>query len=565
MITGVLVVTLMVFTFSFNITNASGVFDVFTAIFAPLIDMVTMPFIALTSGKLPNVGDIIGGPVGGLVACNAFNADGVYFSNCGGAGGQTVAFALIGTSNVVGCGIPVTFYIPQMNDSAKRGTAYTTTYISQSEGAPPTAVSTPIETCLADPNSIDETQRSIAIYRYIKPNTISDRDRSAWFFNEIKSIAGDGFISRGVNMVLHSNLAYLGVPTPGVYLDYYTSGAPQLLETGPYSKYCHLNGAGANECRFLDTTAPADSNVAYVAKIIGSYTGAHVVQTPIMGEGGIEGYSESVACASGQNKFLTTSPTSTDTLWPYANYAHDYSYGNLVAGPYNTTGLACFAPGACGADNGATLSAAPTQLCTGGTPSAISGNGPWTWECSGNNVTKQCSADVVAPTVTLNGPGSITIPGSIGLSWNTQNANSCVASGSWSGTKNVNGSETVLQSTTLANRGTRDYTLTCYNGSKSTKATASVTIKAVPICSFTASSNSVTPPQSATLTWDCSYANSCSINSGVGTVNARSGSVTVRPTATTTYTLTCSSSDASMPFTQTINVGSHPRIREVNP
>ncbi|MET4576483.1 IPTL-CTERM sorting domain-containing protein [Ottowia thiooxydans] len=50
--------------------------------------------------------------------------------------------------------------------------------------------------------------------------------------------------------------------------------------------------------------------------------------------------------------------------------------------------------GACGSDNGKTLSLPPTNLCSVGTASAITGTGPWTWSCAGtgSGVTAQCSA-----------------------------------------------------------------------------------------------------------------------------------------------------------------------------
>jgi hypothetical protein len=41
--------------------------------------------------------------------------------------------------------------------------------------------------------------------------------------------------------------------------------------------------------------------------------------------------------------------------------------------------------GACGIDNGKTLSNAPVNLCVSGTPSAVSGSGPWSWTCLGSN------------------------------------------------------------------------------------------------------------------------------------------------------------------------------------
>jgi len=51
--------------------------------------------------------------------------------------------------------------------------------------------------------------------------------------------------------------------------------------------------------------------------------------------------------------------------------------------------------GVCGSANSQTFAAAPaTNLCTAGTPSAVAGNGPWTWSCVGTNggSSDSCSA-----------------------------------------------------------------------------------------------------------------------------------------------------------------------------
>ncbi len=52
--------------------------------------------------------------------------------------------------------------------------------------------------------------------------------------------------------------------------------------------------------------------------------------------------------------------------------------------------------GACGSSNGQTLSSTPTNLCNPGTASTISGSGPWSWSCMGLNggATASCSASL---------------------------------------------------------------------------------------------------------------------------------------------------------------------------
>ncbi len=57
--------------------------------------------------------------------------------------------------------------------------------------------------------------------------------------------------------------------------------------------------------------------------------------------------------------------------------------------------------GACGADNGKTLSSAPTNLCSAGTPSTVYTNGnSFAWSCTGNYgvaSTVSCGATQAAP------------------------------------------------------------------------------------------------------------------------------------------------------------------------
>lgn len=62
--------------------------------------------------------------------------------------------------------------------------------------------------------------------------------------------------------------------------------------------------------------------------------------------------------------------------------------------------------GQCGSSDGKTLGSKPTiGLCSAGTASSVSGSGPWTWECAGSNggTTDECSADKTAPPACGNG------------------------------------------------------------------------------------------------------------------------------------------------------------------
>jgi hypothetical protein len=82
--------------------------------------------------------------------------------------------------------------------------------------------------------------------------------------------------------------------------------------------------------------------------------------------------------------------------------------------------LGGMADGVCGSANGVTATTAPkTGLCSGGTPSALTGSGPWTWTCQGANsaVNASCSAPVPAGFTngacgSANGVGSVSAPAS---------------------------------------------------------------------------------------------------------------------------------------------------------
>ena len=80
-----------------------------------------------------------------------------------------------------------------------------------------------------------------------------------------------------------------------------------------------------------------------------------------------------------------------------------------------------------------------------------------------------------------------------------------------------------------------------------------VTPSGPTISSFTSTSTSITEGESVTLSWVTS-AKTVSIDQGIGAVTAPSGSKTVTPASTTTYTLTATNSDGSSTNSITITV-----------
>jgi hypothetical protein len=104
---------------------------------------------------------------------------------------------------------------------------------------------------------------------------------------------------------------------------------------------------------------------------------------------------------------------------------------------------------------------------------------------------------------------------------------------------------------------TTTYTLTATNANGSS--TASLTVVVTPlnaptINAFSAGAASVVHGQSTTLSWNVSGATSLSISGGVGTVSGASGSVSVTPTASTTYVLTATNASGSVTASAAITV-----------
>lgn len=99
------------------------------------------------------------------------------------------------------------------------------------------------------------------------------------------------------------------------------------------------------------------------------------------------------------------------------------------------------------------------------------------------------------------------------------------------------GDVTALPSVRVTPTKTTTYTLTASNvrGSRTARVRVTVVVPPPSIASFTATPSSVALGSSTTLAWDVAGAASVKINNGVGEVSGSSVSVT--PTATTTYTL----------------------------
>ncbi len=147
------------------------------------------------------------------------------------------------------------------------------------------------------------------------------------------------------------------------------------------------------------------------------------------------------------------------------------------------------------------------------------------------------------PTVTITAnPTFINQGSSATLIWNTTNATSCTASGG----SGFSGSESTSGSAVVSPSGTTTYSITCFN-STGQSATASVTVtvnqqqQQQPIVTISANPTVISQGSSSILTWNAVNATSCTATSGAGFSGGEttSGSQTVYPTFTQTYTLMC--------------------------
>lgn len=163
---------------------------------------------------------------------------------------------------------------------------------------------------------------------------------------------------------------------------------------------------------------------------------------------------------------------------------------------------------------------------------------------SGGQATVNISVDVGAPstptpTVSISAsPSSVSFNGTTVLSWSSSNADSCTASGAWSGGKSTGGSQTISSLTSSSS-----FTITCSSNGGSTNQTVNVSVAAppAPVVSLSASSTNVSNNGSTTLNWSSSNASSCSASGDWSGNKAVSGSQTISSlTSNKTFTLVCS-------------------------
>jgi len=133
------------------------------------------------------------------------------------------------------------------------------------------------------------------------------------------------------------------------------------------------------------------------------------------------------------------------------------------------------------------------------------------------------------------------------LTWTSTNADTCTIEPDI-GTVDPSGSWGVYPSRTTT------YTITATGPGGTATDTVTVTvIVPKPIAGISASPASIQPGGSTTLNWFSEFADTCSIEPGIGNVNL-SGSVEISPAETTTYTLTAIGSGGTTTTSFTVNI-----------
>jgi CubicO group peptidase (beta-lactamase class C family) len=152
--------------------------------------------------------------------------------------------------------------------------------------------------------------------------------------------------------------------------------------------------------------------------------------------------------------------------------------------------------------------------------------------------------------------------GQVLLSWASLHAKSCTASGNWSGSKSLNGSETIRSLTTDS-----QFVLTCKSGKSSVSGAVAVTIDSTTIpasmsqAGSTDSGSATAPAPTVTLntdrtvvalnddvalSWSSQYADACTASGGWSGVKDLNGSQTVGPiTGSTTFALNCANASGT--------------------
>jgi len=145
-----------------------------------------------------------------------------------------------------------------------------------------------------------------------------------------------------------------------------------------------------------------------------------------------------------------------------------------------------------------------------------------------------------APTVNISAsPSNLPYDGSTTLSWSSDNTSNCTASGDWSGSKVVSGSQAISALTTNSS-----FSLSCSGPGGSVSDSVSITVAAPPVpaptLSFLANLGTISQNGSTTLSWNATDVTSCTATGDWSGSKGASGSETIDSITTNSqFTLTC--------------------------
>jgi hypothetical protein len=311
----------MIFTFSFapvRVAHAGSALSFLTMGASDLINAIVS-------------GNILANPINILIPYQFWGVSCVVGIICGSSssGGVTIMPAPESIAAGQGCNysVPITFYNPRMNVSYYQPTAWSpnggtcTEYVlpdMTGMGVMCTGGPVPSGPLVPDP-SFSETDRNVAIYRFSIPASSDQATLNTWFVNQIKTQVGNGWED-----------------VPGAYgeSNYLTGSESAPLVTLPYTQLC-----SGNVCTFHDDSAPTNSYVVYVAKILGNYGYSRVLFAP----------SPDIPIYLGTdldllpNKFFNKNNAS-DAQFPSVSAQ---SLGDAIVGPYQLGTPNCPIPYSC--------------------------------------------------------------------------------------------------------------------------------------------------------------------------------------------------------------------------
>ena len=187
---------------------------------------------------------------------------------------------------------------------------------------------------------------------------------------------------------------------------------------------------------------------------------------------------------------------------------------------------------------------------------ALSSNANFALTCTGPGGTSApVSAAVTVnplPTATLAAsPGMLALGGTSSLTWSSTGADSCTASGGWSGMLAPSGTQMTgpITATTV-------YSLVCTGaGGATAPVSATVVLIPPPSAALTAAPSSVASGQAAVLSWNSTGAASCSASGAWSGMLTASGTQSTGPlSSAATYSLSCIGPGGTSSASATVNV-----------